>query len=56
MAEEAKKLGGMKEKGKAKRLLQLQKKFAELKEQLAGTGIDVDALLAGAPLADNAAE
>lgn len=54
MAEEAKKLGGLKEKGKAKRLLSMHKKFAELQEQLKAAGIDVEALLAGAPMVENA--
>jgi len=45
-AEEAKKLGSAKDRGKAKRLIKLTEKMAELKEQLAGQGIDVEKLLA----------
>jgi hypothetical protein len=40
------KMGGVKDKGKAKRLLAMQKRMAELKASLAGEGVDVDALLA----------
>jgi len=46
-AEESKKLGSSKQRGKAKRLLKLQEQFAALRESLEGQGIDVDALLDG---------
>lgn len=45
-AEQIKKLGGVKDVKKAKRLMQMQQKIAELKAQLASDGTDVDALLA----------
>jgi hypothetical protein len=43
---DGKKLGTLKEKGKAKKLLQLQRKFDELKKQLIADDVDVDAILA----------
>ena len=48
-AEEAKVLGSSKERAKAKRLVKMQEKIAELRAQLEDQGVDVDALL------DNAA-
>lgn len=45
-AEESKKLGNVKDRAKAKRLLQLQKRLGELQKQLADQGINVEALLA----------
>ena len=44
-AEEAKKTGSGAERNKAKKLVKLQSKMAELKAQLAAQGVDVDALL-----------
>lgn len=52
-AEEAGKLGAGKEKGKAKRLLKMQEKMAELKKQLSEQGIDVEALLKDADGAES---
>jgi len=45
-AEEAKKLGSAADRGRAKRLIKLQEKMSELKEQLTAQGINVDELLA----------
>jgi len=44
-AEEIKKLGGAKQRTKAKRLIKLREQFAALSEQLKQQGIDVDALM-----------
>lgn len=44
--EEAKKLGSTKERAKAKRLIKMTEKMAELRKQLEAQGIDVDAVLA----------
>lgn len=40
------KLGNVKDRAKAKRLLDLQKRMAELSESLVAEGVDVEALLA----------
>jgi hypothetical protein len=45
-AEESKKMGAGKERGKAKRLIKLQERMAELRETLEKEGVDVNALLA----------
>lgn len=45
-AEECRKLGSAAERGRAKRLLKMQGKIDELKEELTRKGVDVDALLA----------
>ena len=42
----ARTLGGAKDAAKARRLLRIRAKFAELRRELEGAGIDVDALLA----------
>lgn len=47
-AEEAKKLGSAKDRSRAKRLVKLQEKMAELKKQLTEQGVDVEDLLAAA--------
>ena len=47
-AAEVKKLGSAKDRGKAKRLVKLQDKMVELKEQLSKQGVDVEKLLADA--------
>ncbi len=47
-AAEVKKLGSAKDRGKAKRLVKMQEKMSELKEQLTKQGIDVEKLLADA--------
>lgn len=47
-ADEVRKVGPIKEKGKAKKLLQMQKRMAELTEHLKKQGVDVDALLKAA--------
>jgi hypothetical protein len=44
-AEEAKKMGSAADRGKAKRLIKLQEKMAELKKQLTEQGVNVDELL-----------
>ena len=46
-AEDHKKLGNVKDRAKAKKLVQMQKRFDELKAQLASQGVDVDSLLSG---------
>lgn len=43
---DSEKLGGLKERGKAKKLLQMQRKFEELKAQLKADNVDVEAILA----------
>jgi len=45
-AEESKKLGSTKDRAKAKRLLKMQEKMAELREQLEADGVNVEELLA----------
>lgn len=47
-AEEIKKLGSAKDRGRAKRLVKLQEKMAELRKQLEEQGINVNELLATA--------
>lgn len=47
-AEEAKKMGSTKDRAKAKRLVKMQEKMAELMKQLQAQGIDTEALLATA--------
>lgn len=47
-AEEAKKLGSAKDRSSAKRLIKLQDKMGELKEQLTKQGVNVEELLANA--------
>lgn len=47
-AEEAKTLGSSKERAKAKRLVKMQEKIAELRAQLEEDGVNVDALLENA--------
>jgi hypothetical protein len=42
---QAKTLGGVKEKGTAKKMLQLQKRLDDLKTELSGKGVDVEAML-----------
>lgn len=44
-AEELRKLGTVKDRSRAKKLLSMQKRIADLKAQLEGEGVDVDALL-----------
>lgn len=46
-AEEARKLGSPKERAKKRQIIKLQEKMSELRKQLEGQGIDVDALLQG---------
>ena len=46
-AAEWKRLGSTQDRARAKKLLNMQKKFDALKEQLAAQGVDVDELLAG---------
>ena len=48
LAEEAKKLGSAKDRGRAKRFVKLTEKMDELKQQLLAQGVDVAALLAAA--------
>ncbi len=45
-AELAKKLGSSKDRAKAKRLVKMQSKMKELREQLVAQGVDVDGILA----------
>jgi len=45
-AEEAKKIGSSADRNRLKRVIKLQEKMNELKEQLSAQGIDVDKLLA----------
>lgn len=47
-AEEAEKLGSVKDRGRMKRLVKLQDKVAELKQQLEDQGVDVEELLKAA--------
>ncbi len=47
MAADIKKLGSVADRAKAKKLLAMQRKMAELQAQLKEQGIDVDELLAG---------
>jgi len=47
-AEESQKLGSAKDRGRAKRLIKLQEKMAELKSQLTAQGVDVEELLLSA--------
>ena len=51
-AEESRKLGSMKGRVKAKKLLSMQKRIADLKASLAAEGVDVAALLASIEPAD----
>jgi hypothetical protein len=46
-AEDAKKTGNVADKARARRLLKMQEKMAELRAQLEGQGVDVDTLLSG---------
>jgi hypothetical protein len=46
-AETGERLGGLKDKGRAKKLLKLQEQFDALKASLQSEGIDVAAILAG---------
>lgn len=48
VADECKKMGGVKERAKAKRLFKMQEKMQELEKQLREQGIDVDAMKAEA--------
>jgi len=56
LADDAKKLGGMKERVKAKKLLQMQKRMADLIAELKAGGTNVDELLANPPADEDAAE
>lgn len=47
-AEDAEKLGSVKDRGRMKRLVKLQDKVAELKQQLEAQGVDVEELLKSA--------
>lgn len=47
-AEDAEKLGSVKDRGRMKRLVKLQDKVAELKQQLEAQGVDVEELLKAA--------
>jgi hypothetical protein len=44
-ADNVRKLGGVKDRAKAKRLISMQKRMAEISEQLTAQGVDVAALL-----------
>ena len=55
-AEDYRKLGGVQDRAKAKRLLDMQSRMAELKAQLAADGVDVEALMGGNAVANAPAE
>jgi hypothetical protein len=44
-AETSRKLGGLADRGKAKKLIKMQEKFLELRKQMEADNIDVDAIL-----------
>ena len=55
-AEEAKKVGNVADKARARRLIKMQEKMAELRKQLEAQNIDVDELLAKVAPAPKTAE